>query len=120
MHRVQQPQHAALALRPANLEGIGHPPAPQPPLDLPASGGPPLQRVPVRGELSVTVPGVVDGWNELLTKHGTRTLAQALEPAIGYARDGFGVSEIIADQWKANWPANSMRKISPRKLFQWS
>jgi gamma-glutamyltranspeptidase / glutathione hydrolase len=59
-----------------------------------------LQRIPVRGELSVSVPGVVDGWNELLTKHGTRTLAQALEPAIKYARDGYAVSEIIAGQWK--------------------
>jgi gamma-glutamyltranspeptidase/glutathione hydrolase len=59
-----------------------------------------VQRMPLRGELSVSVPGVVDGWNELLTKHGTRTLAQALEPAIKYARDGYAVSEIIAGQWK--------------------
>jgi gamma-glutamyltranspeptidase/glutathione hydrolase len=59
-----------------------------------------VQRIPLRGELSVSVPGVVDGWNELLTKHGTRSLAQALEPAIKYARDGYGVSEIIAGQWK--------------------
>ena len=60
-----------------------------------------LQRIPLRGELSVSVPGVVDGWSELLSKHGTRTLAQALEPAIKYARDGYAVSEIIADQWKS-------------------
>src|SRR4029079_18682807 len=59
-----------------------------------------LQHVPLRGELSVSVPGVVGGWKELLTKHGTRTLAQALEPAIRYARDGYAVSEIIAGQWK--------------------
>jgi gamma-glutamyltranspeptidase / glutathione hydrolase len=59
-----------------------------------------LQRIPVRGELSVTVPGVVDGWNELLSKHGTMTLGQALGPAIRYARDGFPVSEIIAWQWR--------------------
>src|SRR3954470_3874587 len=60
-----------------------------------------VQRIPLRGELSVSVPGVVDGWNELLTKHGTRTMAQALEPAIRYARDGYAVSEIIAGQWKS-------------------
>jgi gamma-glutamyltranspeptidase/glutathione hydrolase len=60
-----------------------------------------VQRIPLRGELSVSVPGVVDGWSELLAKHGTRTLAQALEPAIKYARDGYAVSEIIADQWKS-------------------
>jgi gamma-glutamyltranspeptidase/glutathione hydrolase len=59
-----------------------------------------IQRIPLRGELSVSVPGVVDGWSELLAKHGTRTLAQALEPAIKYARDGYAVSEIIAGQWK--------------------
>lgn len=59
-----------------------------------------VQRIPLRGELSVSVPGVVDGWSELLTKHGTRTLAQALEPAIKYAREGYAVSEIIAGQWK--------------------
>src|SRR5690348_18499096 len=25
-----------------------------------------VQRIPLRGELSISVPGVVDGWNELL------------------------------------------------------
>ena len=59
-----------------------------------------LAEIPYRGELSVSVPGVVDGWNELLARHGTITLAQALEPAIRYARDGFAVSEIISGQWK--------------------
>jgi gamma-glutamyltranspeptidase / glutathione hydrolase len=60
-----------------------------------------LQDIPYRGVLSVSVPGVVDGWHELLARHGTITLARALEPAIAYARDGFAVSEIIAAQWKA-------------------
>jgi gamma-glutamyltranspeptidase/glutathione hydrolase len=60
-----------------------------------------VQRIPLRGELSVSVPGVVDGWHELVTRHGTRTLAQALEPAIRYAREGYAVSEIIASQWKS-------------------
>jgi gamma-glutamyltranspeptidase/glutathione hydrolase len=59
-----------------------------------------LDRVPYRGPLSVTVPGVVDGWHELLSRHGTMTLAQALEPAIAYARDGFPVAEIVSMQWK--------------------
>ena len=59
-----------------------------------------LASIPYRGELSVSVPGVVDGWSELLAKHGTLTLAKALEPAIRYARGGYAVSEIIATQWK--------------------
>jgi gamma-glutamyltranspeptidase / glutathione hydrolase len=56
--------------------------------------------MPYRGILSVSVPGVVDGWTELLERHGTITLARALEPAIRYAREGFAVSEIIAHQWR--------------------
>ncbi len=59
-----------------------------------------LDAIPYRGVLSVSVPGVVDGWNELLARHGTITLAQALAPAITYAREGYAVSEIIANQWK--------------------
>lgn len=63
-----------------------------------------LDRVPFQGALSVSVPGVVDGWSELLSRHGTITLARALAPAIRYARDGFAVSEIIAGQWKEAEP----------------
>jgi gamma-glutamyltranspeptidase/glutathione hydrolase len=57
-------------------------------------------RIPSRGALAVTVPGAVDGWSELLSRHGTITLADALQPAIGYARDGFPVCEIVAGQWR--------------------
>ena len=60
-----------------------------------------LDRIPYRGVLSVSVPGVVDGWAELLARHGTISLSRALAPAIDYARDGFPVSEIIARQWRA-------------------
>jgi gamma-glutamyltranspeptidase/glutathione hydrolase len=59
-----------------------------------------LESIPYRGELSVSVPGVVDGWSELLAKHGSISLDKALAPAIRYARDGFAVSEIIAHQWQ--------------------
>jgi gamma-glutamyltranspeptidase/glutathione hydrolase len=59
-----------------------------------------LTAVPERGVLSITVPGVVDGWAELLAKYGTIPLARALRPAIEYARNGFPVSEIIAYQWR--------------------
>ncbi|MGN6391640.1 MAG: gamma-glutamyltransferase [Gemmatimonadales bacterium] len=52
-----------------------------------------------QGAMSVTVPGALAGWDMLLRTHGRRTLAQALQPAIGYARDGFPVTPIIAAQW---------------------
>ena len=52
-----------------------------------------------QGALSVTVPGALAGWDKLLRTYGKRTLAQVLQPAITYARDGFPVSPIIAAQW---------------------
>ncbi len=52
-----------------------------------------------QGVMSVTVPGALAGWDNLVRTHGKRTLAQVLQPAIGYARDGFPVSPIIATQW---------------------
>ena len=67
--------------------------------DAPTRAG--HSRLPSRGPLSVTVPGAVDGWSELLARHGTFTLAQALAPAIGYASDGFPVCEIVAGQWQS-------------------
>jgi gamma-glutamyltranspeptidase/glutathione hydrolase len=61
-----------------------------------------LTRVPNAGVLSVTVPGVVEGWSELLSKLGTIPMAKAVAPAIGYAKNGYAVSEIISGEWKAS------------------
>jgi gamma-glutamyltranspeptidase/glutathione hydrolase len=55
--------------------------------------------MPGDGPLVVDVPGVVEGWSQLLTRFGTTTLSAALQPAIGYARGGFPVAEIIAADW---------------------
>ncbi|MEO8362177.1 MAG: gamma-glutamyltransferase, partial [Vicinamibacteria bacterium] len=52
-----------------------------------------------QGVMSVTVPGALAGWDLLVRTYGRRPLAQLLEPAITYARDGFPVSPIIAAQW---------------------
>ena len=60
--------------------------------------------IPDLGVLSVTVPGVVDGWSQLLAEHGTLPLRQALAPAIACARDGFPVAEVVARQWHVAAP----------------
>src|SRR5688500_13023615 len=52
-----------------------------------------------QGVMSVTVPGALAGWDMLVRIYGRRTLAQALQPAISYAHDGFPVTPIIAAQW---------------------
>jgi gamma-glutamyltranspeptidase/glutathione hydrolase len=59
-----------------------------------------LEQMPSTGPLPVDVPGVVEGWSQLLNRFGTITMAKALQPAIRYARDGFPVQQIMADDWK--------------------
>ncbi|MFC5470253.1 gamma-glutamyltransferase [Cohnella suwonensis] len=52
------------------------------------------EAIPRRGVRSaITVPGMVDGWAAVLEAYGRMTLADVLEPAIGYARDGFPMSK---------------------------
>jgi gamma-glutamyltranspeptidase/glutathione hydrolase len=55
--------------------------------------------IPALGPLPVSVPGCVDGWFELHGKFGKLPMAKVLEPAIGYAEEGFPVSELIAYYW---------------------
>ena len=55
----------------------------------------------IGGIYSVTVPGAVDGWFEVLEKYGTMSMAEVLEPAIHYAQNGFPVSPIIATAWRS-------------------
>jgi gamma-glutamyltranspeptidase/glutathione hydrolase len=46
----------------------------------------------------VVVPGAVDAWDRLIADHGTRPLAELLQPAIRFAREGFPVaSRVHAD-----------------------
>ena len=56
-------------------------------------------RGPARGPEAVTVPGALAGWQALLKRFGSRSLAQALDPAIRYADEGFPVTPIIAEDW---------------------
>ena len=61
-----------------------------------------IKQMPGGGVLTVDVPGVVEGWHQLLTRFGTISLAKAMAPAIQYARDGFPVAELMAAEWKEN------------------
>jgi gamma-glutamyltranspeptidase/glutathione hydrolase len=58
--------------------------------------------IPKTGPLPVSVPGTVDGWFELHGKFGKLPMKQLLQPAISYARDGFPVTEVIAEGWARN------------------
>ena len=64
-----------------------------------------LTRIPAYGPLPVSVPGAVDGWFELHGKFGKLPMTTILVPTIQYARDGFPVSEVIANAWQFSVPA---------------
>ena len=55
-----------------------------------------IDRIPTYGPLPVSVPGAVDGWCELHSRHGKLPMQDVLAPAIAYAKDGFPVTEVIA------------------------
>ena len=59
-------------------------------------------KIPAYGPLPVSVPGCVDGWFELNKRFGSMDMDQILKPAIGYAREGFPVTELIAYYWAGN------------------
>jgi gamma-glutamyltranspeptidase / glutathione hydrolase len=58
-----------------------------------------LDRIPTGpgpdAHLSFTVPGAVDAYLTLLETHGTRTLSEALAPAVHYAEHGFPMYEYM-------------------------
>ncbi|AGA26888.1 gamma-glutamyltransferase [Singulisphaera acidiphila] len=76
-------------------------------LDFYASKG--LREIPAQGPLSWSVPGCVDGWDQLRRRFGSKDWPALLAPAIHYAEDGFPVSEIIADDWQSS--ARSLAKV---------
>jgi gamma-glutamyltranspeptidase/glutathione hydrolase len=65
----------------------------------PANFGP-GSGMPSGGILTVTVPGSLWGWQEVLTRFGTKTFKEVLQPAIDYAEQGFPVTEEIQSSWR--------------------
>lgn len=57
------------------------------------------KELPPHGTAPVTVPGTVDAWYALHEKFGKRPMADNLQPAIAYARNGAPIPEVIAYYW---------------------
>src|SRR6476659_1592842 len=66
-------------------------------------------QMPNTGIYSVTVPGVVKGWEMFRGRFGKLPMSDLLAPAIFYAEDGFPVTDVIASAW--NSPA-ATRKLT--------
>src|SRR5271168_790661 len=58
-----------------------------------------LRDMPQQGINTVTVPGVVDGWQKLADRFGRRKLSDDLAAAIRIAQNGFPVPEMTAAVW---------------------
>lgn len=67
-------------------------------------------QIPETGPLSWSVPGCVDGWEELRSRFGTMSLKELLQTSIDTAEQGFPVSDIIGSGWRGSvksltaWP----------------
>jgi gamma-glutamyltranspeptidase/glutathione hydrolase len=73
-----------------------------------------LKDIPTSGPLSWSVPGCVDGWDELRRKFGTWSFKELLAPAISYAENGAPVPEVIAGYWRS---AERMKDAGMRETF---
>jgi gamma-glutamyltranspeptidase/glutathione hydrolase len=67
--------------------------------NLEAAKGLGLTSIPANTPLAWSVPGCVSGWTALRDRFGQLDLARILAPAMGYAREGFPVSPLIAGGW---------------------
>ncbi|MFB6227464.1 MAG: gamma-glutamyltransferase family protein [Halobacteriales archaeon] len=56
--------------------------------------------MPRTGPHTVTVPGTARGWEATIERFGRHSLAEVLDPAIEYAREGYPVTEVVAAQWE--------------------
>lgn len=73
-----------------------------------------LSLVPGTGLLAACVPGAFDAWMTLLDRFGTMTVAEVIQPAIGYATRGFTVHDDLAATiaavshvFRDDWPTSS-------------
>ncbi|MEU7576879.1 gamma-glutamyltransferase [Streptomyces sp. NPDC041068] len=73
-----------------------------------------LDLVPGTGPLAAAVPGAFDAWMLLLRDHGTKSLADVLTYAIGYAEDGHApvervteTVETVRELFEAEWPSSA-------------
>ncbi len=75
-----------------------------------------MAEIPEEGVLSWSVPGCVDGWDQLRRRFGTMSFKQLLAPTIQYAEEGFPVTEVIAGLW-ANEQQGAMKYADTKATF---
>jgi len=68
------------------------------------------REIPKEGVVPVTVPGTPGGWVALNESFGRLSLEEVMQPAIGYALGGFGVSATVAHLWHKAFEGYRERK----------
>ena len=76
-----------------------------------------LDRIPETGPLSWSVPGCVQGWEDIRSRFGTMTMAELLAPSIRLAEEGFPVTEVIAAYWRGGERGLSKYEDSARTFL---
>jgi gamma-glutamyltranspeptidase/glutathione hydrolase len=76
-----------------------------------------ITQMPDSGVDTVTVPGAVEGWNELHERFGRMAWKDLFAPAIYYAENGFPVQELIGMDWKAAARAKLKDDPETRRVF---
>jgi len=102
------------------INGSGRAPAGATPERLRADG---LTAMANTSAHSVTIPGAVSAWETLNKAHGKLSLEQILQPAIGFAEQGFAVSSRVSADWEdsvgklSKNPASSRRFLKDGRAF---
>jgi gamma-glutamyltranspeptidase / glutathione hydrolase len=78
------------------------------------------QTMPEHGALTVTVPGTVEAWGRLVERFGSLGMAPLMAAAVAHARDGYVVTERLAEHLAAgaDWllrEAETARLLPPLK-----
>src|SRR5438132_12755948 len=73
-----------------------------------------LDLIPGTGLLAAAVPGAFDGWMRLLRDYGTMSLPELIEPALGYAENGYPLVPrirdtiaTVAELFRREWPTSA-------------
>jgi gamma-glutamyltranspeptidase/glutathione hydrolase len=90
-----------------------------------------LDLIPGTGLLAATVPGAFDAWARLALDYGTMPLAELIEPALGYAGNGYplvpqicNTIQSVAELFRREWTTSAAVYLPggglpvPGKLFR--
>src|SRR5215469_16227387 len=77
-----------------------------------------IRAIPAMSPHAATVPGAIDAWFRLHADHGSKDMAELLQPAIRAAEDGFRIGPRVAFDWteqreKLSYDPNATKQYLP-------